>query len=248
MIRALVLTLGLVAGLVLAVLTEGRRAHLSALPGDWLPEWTEAIAGDASLIRGSAGPLAGPLSLNAEWRLTRIGSAGPVWRVQLSAPGIQLAGDLIPAASSPTQLSDISGRIDIATLAAWEHRPEFDADLQITRASVTLDTDNGTLSALQAEGFARDVVLGGSAIGDGRMVASREADGRWQLGLTLAAGQAAVEAEGDALGGILRLHVDEDRPELLPAGWGRPLPSGNNRLAVSHLLPIRPPEAQAVRP
>ena len=63
-----------------------------------------------------------------------------------------------------------------------------------------------------------------------------------------ALGQAAVEAEGDALGGILRLHVDEDRPELLPAGWGRPLPSGNNRLAVSHLLPIRPPEAQAARP
>lgn len=248
MIRALVLAFGLVAGLMLAVLTEGRHAHLSALPGDRLPEWTAVIAGDASLTRGSAGPLAGQLALNAEWRLARIGLSGPVWRVQISGRGFQLAGDLTSAGSGHAQLRDISGRIDTAALALWEHHPEFDAELQITRASATIDTRQGTIPALQAEGFARNVALGDSALGDGRMVASREADGRWQLGLTLAAGQATVEAEGDALGGILRLHVAEDRPELLPAGWGRPLPSDNARLMVSHLLPIRPPMTEAAQP
>jgi len=247
-IRALALTLGLLLGLALAILAEGRQVHLSALMGDSLPGWTQAIAADASLIRGSAGPLAGHLALDADWRLARIGLAGPVWRLRLSGDGVQIAGDLTLRADGTAQLNAISGRVDPAALAAWEHRPEFDAIFRIARASGTLDTRHGTLSTLQAEGFANAVVLGESALGDGRLAAGLEADGRWNLRLTLVAGQAGVEVDGDALGGILRLHVDEGRADLLPAGWGRPLPSGGDRLMVSHLLPIRPPEAEAAHP
>ena len=49
------------------------------------------------------------------------------------------------------------------------------------------------------------------------------------------------------MGGLLQLHVDEDRAELLPAGWGHPLPSADNRLMVSHILPIRPPDKPAAQ-
>lgn len=240
MIRALVLALGLLLGLALAVLAEGRRVHLSVLMGDRLPSWTDVIADDASIIRGNAAPMAGPLDLRADWRLARIGAAGPVWRLQLSGAGVQISGDLTLGAIGIAHLTDISGRVDPAALAVWEHTPEFDADLQITRANVTIDTSQGTLSTLRAEGFARRAILGQSAFGDGRMEANLEADGRWHLRLILAAGQAEVEVDGDALGGILRLHVDEDRAELLPAGWGRPLPSSGSRLMVSHLLPMHP--------
>jgi len=67
-----------------------------------------------------------------------------------------------------------------------------------------------------------------------------QADGRWYLRLTLAASQAEAEVSGDALGGILRLHVDPDLEAMLPTGWGTPLPSGDDWLMVSHLLPLRP--------
>lgn len=242
MIRALILAIGLLLGLALVVLVEGRRAHLAAVMGDRLPGWAQMIAEDASALRGSAGPLAGRLALSADWRLAGIGSGGPVWRMQLSGPGMRLTGDLTLATDGTAHLDNISGSVDAAALAAWEHRPEFDADLQITRANATFDADHGALSVLQAEGLAQSVVLGQSALGDGRLTASRLADGRWEMHLTLADGQAEVAVDGDARGGILRLHVDEDRAELLPSGWGRPLPSSGNRLMVSHLLPIRPAE------
>lgn len=240
MIRGLVLVFGLVLGLMLAILTEGRMAHLAALSGDRLPGWTRAISSDATVFSGSTAPLAGRMGVSAHWRLARIGPAGPVWRVQLSGAGVRLEGDLIIGAGNTARLNDLRGRVDLAALSAWEHTPEFAAGLEIARGRGEIDLDHGTLSTLQLEGFASGVIAGQSVLGEGRADAGLLADGRWHLHLLLAAGQAELEATGDGLGGILRLHVDQDRADLLPTGWGNPLPSDGDRLMVSYLLPIRP--------
>lgn len=241
MIRAVALAGGLLAGLLLAVVAQGRQGHLAVIFGDNLPGWTHAITSEASLLGGRAAPLARRLMLEADWRLTSIGAAGPVWRLRLSGSGVDVAGNLTLAADGDGHLNDLTGRMDAAALAVWEGAPAFAADLQITRAFATLDHRRGALRNLHAEGLARGVVLGERALDEGRFTAGLEADGRWHLRLTLAAGQAEVEVDGDAQGGLLRLYVDEAHPELLPQGWGRPLPSAGNRLMVSHLLPLKPP-------
>jgi len=239
MIRALVLVIGLTLGLSLAVVVEGRMVHLRALAGDRLPDWTHLIADDAALLRGTAAPAPERLMLSASWRLARIGGAGPVWRIQLSGPGARLDGDAVLGVDGVPVLQQLSGRVELAALAIWEQPPAFDADLQIIRASATLNPALGTLATLAVEGFAAGVTLDQSAFGDGRWNASLEPDGRWQIRLSLAAGQAEVEADGDALGGIMRVYVQSGLEDLLPPGWGRPIPAANDRVSVSHLLPIR---------
>jgi hypothetical protein len=74
MIRSLVLVLALALGLGLALAAFGRMAHLRGLVD--LPDWTQAVAGDAGLLAGQAG-LPGGFALG--WRLSRIGLTGPVW-------------------------------------------------------------------------------------------------------------------------------------------------------------------------
>lgn len=242
MIRALAVAIALLSGVALAVLTLGRPEHLAAITGAALPGWTQTAADDASLISGRAGPLPGPLALVADWRLSGIGRAGPVWRVGLSGDGVRLAGNLTAPTGGEAVLRAVSGPVDMARLAVWEAPPDFSGTLVFTGASLGLDLRRGAVSTLEAGGLARDIVLGQQAFGEGRMEARLEADGRWLVELTLAGGQASARAEGDALGGLLQLHVDEDRTDLLPAGWGHPLPAEGNRLMVSHILPIRPPD------
>jgi len=168
MIRAMVLGLGL------AGVTCVQSGSLSALMGDRLPDWTQAIANDLSAFRGS-GVLAGPLALTVARRLFRIDRGGPVWLLHVSGPGVRLSGDLTLASDGTTHLRAFSGAVDPAALAIWEQSPEFDTRLQITRASATLDPHAGTLSTFQAEGSADDVLLGQSAFG------SAHAAGRWPL-------------------------------------------------------------------
>lgn len=238
MIRASLLALGLILGLALAVLAEGRMAHLRGLAGARLPDWTQVIGAESSLLVGHAEFLAGTLPLSVQWRLTGLSRLEPFWQLQLSSPGLHLEGDLRPGTDGVTQLDGLRGHLDPAALAVWERPPAFAANLQITRASATFSHDSGTVSGLRIEGFAEGVTLDQSTFGDGRFEASIEPDGRWQIRLSLLAGQADIEAAGDALGGILSAHVHPDLEAQLPPEWGKPLPASENRVMVSYLLPL----------
>ncbi|MCC5969538.1 MAG: hypothetical protein JJU15_06280 [Pararhodobacter sp.] len=238
MIRALLLIFGLALGLALALLAEGRMAHLRAIASDRLPAWTKFISPDTRFWHGQTTPLPGPVNLAAEWRLARLDRAGPVWQLQLAAPGLSLSGAVRLGTDGRMSLEQLQGPVNVAALEIWETPPALSGVLQITRADAAFDPDTGMLARLQTEGYAADVMLDQTPFGEGRFASQLDSGGRWQLSLTLPDSQAEVEVEGDTLGGILRAHVPQDRADALPPGWGNPLPLGDDRVMVSYLLPL----------
>ncbi|KPQ07444.1 MAG: Protein of unknown function (DUF3352) [Rhodobacteraceae bacterium HLUCCA12] len=238
MIRAVFLVLGLTAGIAVAVASQFSMAHLRALAGDRLPGWTQIIPQNASLLTATAVPLPRAPHLTAQWRLAGVDGSGPVWRLTLSAPGLRLTGEMRAGNDRVLRIESLQGDLTPRELEIWTEPPAFSGVLGIERAQARLDLVTGVLSNLQAEGIARDVTLTDSNLGDGRFDARRERDGRWQVNVSLAEGQAEIEVAADALGGILRAHAHPDIAEQVLPAWGAPVPSGAERVMVSYLLPL----------
>ncbi|MCB1406187.1 MAG: hypothetical protein KDK01_07965 [Rhodobacteraceae bacterium] len=161
MIRALVLTLGLVLGLCAALAVGGRMAHLRMVT-DGLPGWSEGIDDRAGVLAGQ-GRVAGAV---LRWRQAGIG-----WQVTLSGADWQARG--------------------MARIMGWEIRIEgFDgvipASLLVPGAAGMLALADGMLRIALPAGILTDAELHATARGleltgappDGPLIL-RFSDGDW---------------------------------------------------------------------
>jgi len=221
---------GFLLGAVLALALEGSMGHLRMLAGDRLPGWTDAIAPDARLARGSAefashGPVGEPLHL--AWVFGGIGAEGPHWRLRLAGPGVRGAADLRPRLRK-LRLDGVSGEIEAAALSGLPLRPG--GLIVIEAAEADIGVASGAPELVAASAIWRGAMLEDVPLGTGRIRLAAE-DGRWQAPFTLEGGAFPVEGriEGGFDGGDLRLRADITDTPGIPAGWRRALDSLGER-------------------
>lgn len=238
MIRLILGLAGLVLGLGAALLAEGRMAHLQRVAGARLPDWTEAVAPDASLRRGGAQglevpPLPGPLALR--WRFGGLGTDGAHWMLSFG-DGAAFVGTarLTLSPGGDLALSAIAGELPVAALvpAALAQRLGGTVTAEDGEAGLRPFTPRaGTLRWIAPS-------FDGAALGQAEARLRGDATG-WRAPFTLDGG--ALAARGDILGrgGEVRLSArvardpvpPGDVPRLLdalgtrgPDGWQVELP------------------------
>jgi hypothetical protein len=95
--RAALILVGLLMGLTLAVMSEGRLAHLRALAPGLMPGWLTGAEDQSSLWRGQMRglqPTLLPVPADLTWRFDQIDGPGARWSVTLSGPGLSGQGTL----------------------------------------------------------------------------------------------------------------------------------------------------------
>lgn len=216
---SLVLGVGLLLGLLLAFVVNGRMAHLRALALP-LPAWSEVIDESAGIMRGRAA--LGEATLG--WRLQTIGRPGPVWQFRLDGPGLALAapavlslrsGAVIPSA---LMLAPVTGHLDSAALSDGRLQGWPEARLAFTRGHLAFDLHRGVVSRLETEGLASAVIVDGRALGSGRFTLTHESEGDWRLSADLVAHDSA---EGLALELRLDFAAGQAALSVLPATGGQ---------------------------
>ena len=243
----LLVSAGLTLGLALALVVNGRMAHLRALAGAMpglatLPGWTAAIDDSAGLIRGSA--QIGDAEIG--WELRGIKAAGPVWRVRLDGPGVAIGASAVLAPgpersrSLVLSLAPVTGHVDSAALArgdaaiaAW---PE--ARLEPTRGRIVLDPQHGgRLLVPDIEGLARDVSFEGTVLGSGRFNLNHVPGEDWRLVASLVSDRA--DEAGTAIDAELRIDLSAGSAALalLPQMGGR-MPGAMPAEGVLRALPM----------
>lgn len=223
MIRFLFLVLVFVVGLVAAAVYQGRLHHLElAFPGQ-LPAWTDRIAPDAGLRRGSMrverGGVLPDLTLGWTARMPDLG--GWHWRLRLTGDGVDLSADLT-LAHWPDRgvVSNGTGTIDLARLAPVLSQVQGVLNLKSVEGSGTdlLQTPvfrgdlSGTLGGVRAQG---------ADFGQGPVSGVLDTDGSWRIDLTLDGGVSPVTGEisGQGAQGLARVDFTvangQDLPDVL---------------------------------
>lgn len=107
--RMALILLGLLFGLALAVLSEGRLIHLRTGAPGMVPGWLAGAEDQSSLWRGQMRGLHSapwPVAVQLGWRFDRIEGLGGRWSVTLSGPGLTGQSSLgLPLAMDRAELS-----------------------------------------------------------------------------------------------------------------------------------------------
>lgn len=226
--RAGLILLGLLLGLALALLSDGRLSHLRALAPGLVPGWLAGADGQSTLWRGQMRglhPASWPVAADLTWRFDRIASPGALWSFSLSGRGLSGQGALgLPPARD---------RVEIRS----------------TRAEILLDDwpdviDGWPLGGLLlAEGLSADLTLpgrdwrhlstaidwsgarlAGVAIGHAEAVVTSES-GSWRAPFSLTGD--VIRATGTLAGRFgdptARLDLRIDPVGELPEDWQRAL-------------------------
>lgn len=100
--RAFLILAGVLLGLGLALLSDGRLSHLRSLAPGLVPGWLAGADGQSTLWRGQMRglqPAIWPVAADLTWRFERIASPGALWSFSLSGKGLSGQGMLgIPPA------------------------------------------------------------------------------------------------------------------------------------------------------
>lgn len=95
--RLALILMGLLLGLALAMLSDGRLTHLRGLAPGLVPGWLTGAEDQSSLWRGQVRglhPALLPVKVDLAWRFDQIDGPGARWSVALSGPGLSGQGTL----------------------------------------------------------------------------------------------------------------------------------------------------------
>lgn len=255
LLRSLLVIAGVLVGLVVAALTEGRMVHLRAVAGGALPPWTVAIDAEAGLWRGRMRILPEPgAARHAEGGGQEVHWQGaPSWRgmtlhLQLRGPGAQISAlaQGAPAALVRARLANAdNGPVLVIDRVRGAMSPQavlqmLRADaraagalpqlqLDITDGTARFDLGTGRLVEFRATGRVIAAGFGGHDLGAGHFTAASAPDGGWQLSATVAGedGQSRISAAGrhDSPSVALEMTLPDALTAPVPQGWDM-LPDG----------------------
>jgi hypothetical protein len=223
--KALVMVMALLVGIALALLTQGRMAHLRLVAGDLLPGWSAAIAADASVLSGRA-QLA-PLDLS--WRAVWPDGSGPVWRLQLTGPGTRLDATLHAGwTGREARIDAASGQIDLAALPLPVDG--ITGLVNVVTIEATIARRNSAAPRIDATAGGTWLGAGvrGTALGSGPVIAQFDPAASWRISAELYGplGSASLRLSGRLglphIGLAVRV---TDGPDL-PEDWRKALQFG----------------------
>ena len=204
MTRGLLILLGLLTGLGLAVLSEGRMNHLRLVAPQLAPAWTAPIDGGATLWQGQAqnvtlGVLPG--STDLRWRFDRVEGAGVVWSIRLNGAGVDGRGEMrLPWSRDRVVLRDVSGDLGLADLPAIIGGTVQTGLLRVEGMRAEIGLPERQLRSLAAQVDMTGGRFGPVEIGSGEAILTSDQAGGWRMPLSVEG--AMLRAEG-ALAGAL---------------------------------------------
>jgi hypothetical protein len=193
-IRFLFLILVFAAGLSAAVIYQGRLHHLKLVYPGPLPAWTDRIAPDAGLRRGSM-RLAGDGTLpdlTLAWTARLPNLQGWHWRLRLSGDGVDLGADLtLSHWPDRAVVAGGSGTVDLARLSP--EQAGVGGVLALTALGATgSDLLQAPVFQGDVDGRLSGVSAGDADFGQGPLAGILTADGSWHVDAQLEGGVSPV--------------------------------------------------------
>ncbi|MEQ8901476.1 MAG: type II secretion system protein N [Roseovarius sp.] len=206
MMRFVLILLGLLTGLGLAVLSEGRMSHLRLVAPQLAPVWTAPIDGGATLWQGQAqglslGVLPGPTDLR--WRFDRVERAGIVWSIRLNGAGVDARGEMrLPWSRDRVALRDVSGDLGLADLPAIIGGAVQTGLLRVEGLRAEIGLPERQLLSLAAQIEMTGGRFGPVEIGSGEAILTSDQAGGWRMPFSVEG--AMLRAEGRFEGALGR--------------------------------------------
>ncbi|GGA29401.1 hypothetical protein [Neptunicoccus cionae] len=233
-VKGLLIITGLLVGLGLAVLSEGRMRHLRALAGEALPAWSRALSPDAGFGAGQLADVTGLLAfggpVDLRWQFDGIDLSGVTYKVELAdaAGAVDLQVRLkVPfgAGWQALEFSKGEGVIDLgATYAAPRGLPLTGRLLVVDGAGV-IDGTKKQLRSLALTGSLAEGRFDGFDLGQVRLALRNDAVGEWLGDVSAGGGVLSLSAQGrgrfDQTVFALEGEIGEN-PDM-PEGWRRHL-------------------------
>lgn len=247
-LKGLLVVTGLLVGLALAVLGEGRMRHLRALAGDALPPWSRALSPDAGFRAGQLAdvtgllPFGGPVDLR--WQFAGIDLSGATYKVELAdaAGAVDLEARVkVPfgAGWQALEFSRTEGMIDLALAYAAPRGLPLTGRLLVVDGSGVLDGTAKQFRSLALTGSLAEGRFDGFDLGRVRLALRNDAAGEWLGDVTADGGVLSLTARGRgrfdqslfALEGEIAENPD------MPEGWRRYLNQSLPKTGTGWSLP-----------
>ncbi len=187
--RFLLIFSGVLCGLVLVVLSEGRVGHLRALAPQMVPGWAAPVDNAATLWHGQARgirPLGLPVETDFNWRFARLAAPGAIWDLTAVAPGLAGQAELgLPAARDRAELR--GGRVEVllGDLPDLIRGVALDGLLAVEGLRADLALPERSLRSLGAQIRLSAARINGQEVGTGEMTVVSDQGGGWRAPFSL---------------------------------------------------------------
>ena len=225
MTRFLLIVVGVLCGLGLVLLSEGRVGHLRAFAPQMVPGWAAPIDSDATLWTGRARgvrPMGLPVEANVNWRFARFGAPGAVWTLTAVAEGLTGGAELgLPLARDRAELRDGRAEILLGDWPGLVRGVALGGLLNVSGLRAELALPARTLRAFSADIRWTGARIQGQDIGTGEMTVLSDQGGGWRAPFSLEGdvitASGTLEGRFGAPVAVLDMRI-EDVGEM-PADW-----------------------------
>lgn len=263
--RGLLILSGLLIGLALAAVFEGRISHLRQIAGDHLPAWSANLSPDAGLGQGSlrgvrlqGGLLPDGPPLDVHWDFIRLGLSGADYNVEIRDAAGQV--DLRARVHLPfggglqaLEFSGGEGEIDLGAIYAAPRDLPLKGRVLLVDGAGVFDavarrfqriSGLGSLAEGQFDGFdlgrVRLVLKDGDSAGDGSGNSGNESDrGAWLADISVSGAALILQAEarGRFDDSVLALTGRIAENPDMPERWQRVLNQSLSKDGAAWVLP-----------
>lgn len=225
MTRFLLIVAGVLCGLALVALSEGRVGHLRAFAPQMVPGWAAPIDNGATLWRGRARglrPVALPVETDVTWRFARLGAPGAVWALSAVAEGLTGRAELgLPLARDRAKISDGRAEILLGDWPGLVRGVALDGLLTVSDLRAKLALPGRSLRSFDADLRWTGARVQGQDIGTGEMTVLSDQGGGWRAPFSLAGDVITVSGtlEGRFGAPVAMLEMRIEDAGDMPAEW-----------------------------
>lgn len=246
--RGLLILSGLLIGLALAAVFEGRISHLRQIAGDRLPAWSTRLSPDAGLgrgrLRGIVGLLPDGPPLDLAWVFVGLDLSGAEYTVQISDPAghVDLRARLHLPFGGGLQALEFSGgegEIDLGMVYAAPRGLPLKGRVLLVDGAGVFDAVARRFQRISGLGSLAEGQFDGFDLGRARLVLKDSDAGEWLADVSVEGAALTLQAEARgrfddrALALVGQIAENPDMPE----GWQRFLNQSLSKDGAAWVLP-----------
>jgi|GEM_PF-986663 len=242
MTRFLLILSGVLCGLLLVVLSEGRVGHLRAFAPQMVPGWAAPIDNGATLWQGRARgirPLGFPVETDLSWRFARLRAFGAIWDLSAMAPGLSGRAELdLPLARDRAELRDGRAEVLLGDWPGLVRGVTLDGLLEVAGLHADLALPERSLRAFGADIRWTGARINGQDIGTGEMTVLSDQGGGWRAPFSLegdvVVASGTLEGRFGAPVAVLDLRIENAGG--MPIEWQKALDRVARRVGTSWIV------------